>query len=438
MNKTTLGCYLIVKNEEKNIKSCLINLLSICDEILVVDTGSTDKTVDIIKNFKNVKLDYFEWVNDFSKARNYAMSKMVSDYIFSIDADELLSNNLIHRLKALKNANFNGFSSINMYIELDGNRMYLGGRQIVKNSVENLWKYSVHEKLYYDESNDLTLSPYEYIIHRPHESKSHYNKYAEIYYNEINKGDILKEYNTAHYFYYLFFTLNGIDKYMAKKYLYNCFDIKQIKSNTENQGFNLWDCNWIDDDDYYLCTLIGGYKNYKMVLPYYKKLTTDLSKLLCLSWCYDNGATLKESEFIDLSYLAYHHGLFNDFIKYTNEIIKIYPNSTIGNSNIDFIKNTLSKLDDYNIIIDCTDGLECLPSTINLMSQYCKKGYILCNENLEKYELLNFEPINNIIDNGKKNLFIKANVQHDRIYIKNIMQKICYNNEPKEDKIFIK
>ena len=344
MKKKTLGCYLIVKNEENSIKECLNNLSLVCDEILVVDTGSNDKTVEIINTFPNVKLDYFKWVNDFSKARNYAMYQMKSDYIFSIDADELLNEKLIKRLNQLKKENFRDYFSINMYIELDRERFYLGGRQIVKNDKKNEWRYSVHEKLYYDESKDLVLNPTEYIIHRPKESKTHYNKYAEIYYNEYNKGVMLNEYNSSHYFYYLFFTLNNIDEYMAKKYLYNSFDLDKMLSNTENQGFNLWDCGWINDDDYYLNSLIGGYKAIEMVEPYYTKLKTDLGKLLCLSWCYENGSELNEAKYIDISYISYQYGLFNDFIKYTKELIKKYPNSSIGKNNIEFINKTLSKI----------------------------------------------------------------------------------------------
>lgn len=434
-----LGCYLIVKNEEKDINACLSNLTKVCDEILVVDTGSNDKTIDIVKSFNNVDLKYFKWINDFSAARNFAMSNMKSDYIFSIDADELLTDKLIERINKLKLENFNGLNSINMFIELDGNRKYLGGRQIVKNSPNNIWKYKVHEKLYYDESNDLILNYDEYIIHKPHESKSHYNKYAEIYYDEINKGEVLNNDNKSHYFYYLFFTLNNIDNFIAKKYLYNCFDISKIVSNTENQGFNLFESNWIDDDDFYLNTLIGAYKKPHMVLPYYNILKSDTSKLICLKWCYDQNYLLSENQYIDLAYLSYQYGLFNDFVNITKESFEKYPQSVIINNNINFINDTLNNLNEYELVIDCTKGCECLPSVIHFMSQYFNNGFILYNDinEVKKYELLNYTPTNNVISKKKK-LFINSNVQYDRYYLKNIMEKLCYNNEPKENNIYIK
>ena len=121
----TLGGYLIVKNEERSIKKCITNLQSVCDEIVVVDTGSNDSTLEILSNINGVQIEHFKWVNDFSAARNYAMSKMKSDYIFSIDADELLNDNLINTINNLKNNDFYGYSSINMYIQLDGDRFYL-------------------------------------------------------------------------------------------------------------------------------------------------------------------------------------------------------------------------------------------------------------------------------------------------------------------------
>lgn len=445
--KSTLGCYLIVKNEEDKITGCLRCLSRVCDEIVVVDTGSKDKTVEYASKF--ARIEHFTWVNDFSAARNYAKSLMTTDYIFSIDADEYLTSALIEKLNLLKQENFKGYNSINMFIELDQNRFYLGGRQIVKNVPEVTWKYKVHEKLYYDESNDLLLDgPNEYIIHRPKSSTSNYNKYAEIYYNEINKGDILNDYNTAHYFYYLFFTLKDIDPFMAKRYLYNCFILDKIKSNTENQGFNLWDCNWISNDDYYVNSLIGGYQNPKMIMRYVNNKTTDdIAKYVGLRWCYDHEGVFSEIDYINLAFISYQYGLFKDFIKITTELNEKYPDSEIGNNNMSFIQNTLCNLNNYNLIIDCSNGANCLPSALNLISQYYDKIYIKIDdiknlpqnlgncENLDEIQIIYDE---DEISNNKRNIFILGNHQYDRIFLKNIMQNIVYNKEPNEKIVYVK
>lgn len=81
---------LITKDEEKNIGKCIKSVKDIVHEIIVVDTGSTDRTIDIARELK-ATVYTFEWVNDFSKARNYALSKATGDWIIFLDADEYIS-----------------------------------------------------------------------------------------------------------------------------------------------------------------------------------------------------------------------------------------------------------------------------------------------------------------------------------------------------------
>ena len=80
---------LIVRNESTFIEDCLRSLTGWVDEIVVVDTGSTDDTVEKARNFP-VKLHRFEWRQDFSAARNYAIDQASGDWILYIDADERL------------------------------------------------------------------------------------------------------------------------------------------------------------------------------------------------------------------------------------------------------------------------------------------------------------------------------------------------------------
>ena len=82
---------IIAKNEEKYIEECLKSVLDIADEIIVLDTGSTDKTKDIVSAFPKTKLYETTWEDDFSKARNQCISHATGDWILSIDADERLS-----------------------------------------------------------------------------------------------------------------------------------------------------------------------------------------------------------------------------------------------------------------------------------------------------------------------------------------------------------
>lgn len=85
----SISLCLIVKNEEAVIERCLNSVSDLVDEIIVVDTGSTDQTKSICLKYTE-NLFNFEWVNDFAAARNFAFSKASSDSIFWLDADDVL------------------------------------------------------------------------------------------------------------------------------------------------------------------------------------------------------------------------------------------------------------------------------------------------------------------------------------------------------------
>lgn len=88
MNKTISLC-MIVKNEEKVLARCLESAKNLVNEIIIIDTGSVDRTLEIAEKYTN-KIYSFEWVNDFSKARNESLKYATSDYILILDADEYL------------------------------------------------------------------------------------------------------------------------------------------------------------------------------------------------------------------------------------------------------------------------------------------------------------------------------------------------------------
>lgn len=92
---------MIVKNEEAVLRRCLDSVADLMDEIIIVDTGSTDKTKEIAAEYTEKIFD-FEWIQDFSAARNFAFSKATCDYIYSADADEVLDEENRQRFKILK------------------------------------------------------------------------------------------------------------------------------------------------------------------------------------------------------------------------------------------------------------------------------------------------------------------------------------------------
>ncbi len=80
---------MIVKNEENNLPRCLESVRDIFDEIVIVDTGSTDRTVEIARSF-GAKVFDFAWVDSFSAARNEALSHATGDFAFWLDADDVV------------------------------------------------------------------------------------------------------------------------------------------------------------------------------------------------------------------------------------------------------------------------------------------------------------------------------------------------------------
>jgi glycosyltransferase involved in cell wall biosynthesis len=90
MNNTISLC-MIVKNEEHNLQKFFQNIPGVIDEIIVVDTGSADRSSDIALS-SGAKLYNFQWTNNFSEARNFALSKASYKWILSLDADEIIAS----------------------------------------------------------------------------------------------------------------------------------------------------------------------------------------------------------------------------------------------------------------------------------------------------------------------------------------------------------
>ena len=92
---------MIVKNEEEVLARCLDSIKNAVDEIIIIDTGSTDKTKQIAEKYTNRVYD-FEWINDFSAARNEAFSKATCDYQMWLDADDIFPKKSLKNLIRLK------------------------------------------------------------------------------------------------------------------------------------------------------------------------------------------------------------------------------------------------------------------------------------------------------------------------------------------------
>ena len=145
----TISLCMIVKNEENVLKRCLDSAKDIVDEIIIVDTGSTDKTKEIAKEYTD-KIYDFEWINDFSAARNYAFSKATMDYQLFLDADDIFPEESISVIKQLKKDITPDIDLVTMkyvtHFDDQGNPSFIATRErLFKRSVGYLWEDPIHE-----------------------------------------------------------------------------------------------------------------------------------------------------------------------------------------------------------------------------------------------------------------------------------------------------
>lgn len=140
---------LIVKNEEEVLGRCLESARDFADEIIIVDTGSTDKTKEIAKLFTDNVYD-FEWINDFSAARNFTFSKATMDYQMWLDADDVVPEKSVREINELKKALNDDVEIVTMKYVLSfdksGNPSYYSTRErLFKKSKNYQWIDPVHE-----------------------------------------------------------------------------------------------------------------------------------------------------------------------------------------------------------------------------------------------------------------------------------------------------
>ncbi|MFQ5713264.1 MAG: glycosyltransferase [Candidatus Scalinduaceae bacterium] len=129
----TLSLCMIVKNEEKFLPMCLESVKDHVDEIIIVDTGSSDSTIEIARRY-NAKIYHHAWENSFSKARNYSLKYATCEWILILDADEEVDKEDAHKLKDVIKEN-----GVNV-IYLPVLNRPVGGKNISINNSERLFK----------------------------------------------------------------------------------------------------------------------------------------------------------------------------------------------------------------------------------------------------------------------------------------------------------
>lgn len=142
---------MIVKNEEKVLARCLSSIKDCVDEIIIVDTGSKDKTITVAKKFTN-KVFALKWENNFSKARNFSFSKATKPYIMWLDADDILKQDM--KLK---------FLSLKKNLKKDISCVYMKYNIAFDENGQTTFSY-LRERLFKKESNPIWIDPiHEYV-----------------------------------------------------------------------------------------------------------------------------------------------------------------------------------------------------------------------------------------------------------------------------------
>lgn len=190
----TISICMIVKNEERVISRCLDSVCDLAEEIIIVDTGSTDSTMQIVSEYKHVKLYQFPWVNDFSAARNYAFSMATKEYIYSVDADEVLDEENREKFRLLKQTLLPEIEIVQMKY---GNQLQFGTvynfdeeyrPKLFKRVRHFIWEEPIHET--------IRVTPVIYdsdivITHMPEES--HTPRDIAAFQHLINSGQNLSK-----------------------------------------------------------------------------------------------------------------------------------------------------------------------------------------------------------------------------------------------------
>lgn len=197
----TISLCMIVKNEENNLERCLQSVRDAVDEIIIVDTGSTDRTKEIASKWIPHVFD-FTWIHDFSAARNFSFSKATMDYILWLDADDVLLPENREKLCHLKQFLSPTVDAVSMQYHCDfddhGNvTLNVRRTRLVKRARNYQWKGAVHEDLVF---KDGTFSDSDIVVtHRKNLSTSDPDRNLEIYENLLAQGQEFTPQDTLHY-----------------------------------------------------------------------------------------------------------------------------------------------------------------------------------------------------------------------------------------------
>ena len=285
----TISLCMIVKNEEKVLTRCLDCLKDLVDEMIIVDTGSTDATKEIARKYTD-KIYDFPWINDFSAARNFSFSKATMDYIYVADADEIIDEENRNRFKLLKQALLPEIEIVQMKYcnQLEFGSVYNFDVEYRGKLYKRLrtfqWIDPIHETVNIE---PIVFDSDIEIIHKP--LQSHDRRDFAIFTKILTRGERLSKKLLTMYAKELFISGKPEDFFMAEE----CFKTA-LKEERSLEEYKIADCilakifflkkDWegfftaclkevADNPPAEICTILGEYyrqkENYEEAVMWY-------------------------------------------------------------------------------------------------------------------------------------------------------------------------
>lgn len=355
----TISLCMIVKNEEKVLPRCLNSVRELVDEIIIIDTGSTDNTKEIAKEFTENVFN-FNWINDFSAARNYSFSKAAMNYILWLDADDIILPEDQIKFKHLKQ-NLNPSVDVVMmkynvnFDENDNITFSYFRERLLKRINSYCWKEPVHEfiELWGNINNS------EICITHKKEKGSDPGRNLAIYENSISNCHDLSlrgmyyyarellsngKYNSAIEYFNKF--LDNEDGWVEDK-IWACYNLSLCYNNINDKKNVLQ--SLLKSFEYSIpraevCCELGYYylsqKDYNKAIFWYK-LATNLEKPID-NWCFVMHDCWDYIPNIQLCVCYDKLGNINEAIKYNDIAGKYKPYSTY----VEYNKNYFNRVSD--------------------------------------------------------------------------------------------
>jgi glycosyltransferase involved in cell wall biosynthesis len=302
----SISICVIVKNEEAILSRCLDSLKGIGDEIIIVDTGSTDKTKEIASKYTDKIFD-FKWIDDFSAARNFAFSKATKDYIYTADADEVLDKENHRKFMEVKQVLLDEIEIIQMKYtnQLQHGTTYNFNTEYRPKLFKRLrtftWIDSIHET--------IRVEPVIYdsdieIIHMP--ECNHASRDFNVFTKIIKRGERLSPRLLSMYAKELFISGDASDFAAPIEYFEDVlYDEK--RSN--------------DEIKYAICIIAKGYRLNGDVYNFLKTCMKGIADKPCSELCYELGEYYYELDDYNEAIIWYYNAAFE-----THSFLNIHYN----------------------------------------------------------------------------------------------------------------